>query len=363
MDADRIASITAAFAQVTSSLRELAINDDRGRDLLATLVMMLGGSTNGAPAVAIEVPTDAEITRRSHELIDALDRGDTDTVDALLAPDFFCFDGGHARDRDVVFARIRNRPRKASFIATRTWDDERVARRGNTIAFTGMAHEVQGGNDTHGGYLYDGWYLVQWVLRVEGWRVQLVSWQKASTEPDVWNETFRMGRGFSKDPNRLLVDTIKDIKPGTALDLATGQGRNALCLAARGWNVTGVDHSDDGLRIAREQALARGLALETICSDIDAWDFGEGRFDLVTLLYAGDHGKWIDKIKTSLRSGGLLIVEGWAKQTPDSPVGFGEGQLAPRFDGYEILRDEIVDDVPDWGWDQGRLVRFVARKR
>jgi hypothetical protein len=81
------------------------------------------------------------------------------------------------------------------------------------------------------------------------------------------------------------------------------------------------------------------------------------------MMYAGDHAKWIDKIKASLRAGGLFVVEGWAKESPDSPTGFGEGQLAKLFDGYEILRDETVEDVPDWAWDKGKLVRFVVRKK
>lgn len=142
-----------------------------------------------------------------------------------------------------------------------------------------------------------------------------------------------------------------------------GQGRNALYLASQGWQVTGVDISDEGLRIAREQAVKRNLTLETINADIDDWDFGVDRFDLVTLLYVGDHAKWIDKIKASLRSGGLFVVEGWAKVSPDSDVGFAEGKLAKLFEGYEILRDETVEDVPDWAWDKGKLVRFVARKK
>ena len=80
------------------------------------------------------------------------------------------------------------------------------------------------------------------------------------------------------------------------------------------------------------------------------------------MLYAGDHVKWIDKIKASLRRGGLFVVESWAKETPDSPYGFADGQLASLFHEYEIVCDDIVCDAPDWAWDEGTLVRFVARK-
>lgn len=360
IDADRVANITAAFARVTSSLRELANNRNEGPDLIATLATMLGG---GGPTPSIPAPSDADLTARSHDLIDALDRGDLEAVEAALAPDFLVFEGGSPRDRESVIARITQRTAMTPYIAKRSWDAECVTRKGDALVFTGMAHEVQGGNDSHGGYLYDGWYFLRWVRCGDAWRVQLLTWQKASTEREVWNETFQMDRGFSKEPNRLLVETVANMKPGAALELAMGQGRNALHLASKGWRVTGVDSSDEALRISREQATARGLELETVLADIDEWAVGESRFDLVTLFYAGDHGKWLEKIRTSLRTGGLVVVEGWAKQSPESPSGFGEGQLAKLFADFEILRDETVEDVPDWAFDKGKLVRFVARRR
>lgn len=381
------AEMTAAFAQIMNSLKDLANScRNQGMDPVTMLMtMMSGGAERGGggvvaapqeaaiPAVIsvaalstptpVPTPSDAELTRRSHDLIDALDCGNVAAVEAALAPGFVAFKGGPAKDRDAMLATIKQRKSRWS-VAKRTWDDARVVRKDDALVFMGKAHEVQGGNETHGGgYLYEGCYLLQWVRAGDAWRVQLLTWQKESTERDWWNDTFHTGRGFSHEPNRLLVETVKDNKPGAALELAMGQGRNALYLASQGWNVTGVDTSDAGLRIAREQAVKRKLALETINADIDEWDFGVNRFDLVTLIYAGDHAKWIDKIKASLRKGGLFVVEGWAKESPDSPVGFDEGQLAKLFEDYETLRDETVEDVPDWAHDKGKLVRFVARKK
>ena len=316
----------------------------------------------GVESTSLPTPCDAELASRSHDLIDALDRADLATVARTLAPGFVRFRDGAALDREAMLMRMMQRRSKVPYIASRTWTNECVVRTGNALVFTGTAHEIQGGNDTHGGYVFDGWYLLQWVPTGDAWRVQLLTRQKESTEHDWWNDIFKKGSGFSREPNRLLVETVRNQKPGEALELAMGQGRNALYLASQGWRVTGVDGSEEGLRSAREQALERNLALDTINADIDEWDPGADRFDLVTLMYAGDDAKWIAKIKTSLRKGGLFVLEGWAKESPDSHVGFSAGQLAKLFDDHEILRDEIVDDVPDWAWDKGKLVRFVARK-
>lgn len=367
-DAAASAEIVAALAHAIGSLKDLASKcHDRGIDPMAMMSKMvfgdLGSGRDSRPASELPMPSDDELAKRSHNLVEAIDRADLTILARTLAPGFVRFHDGAVIHREALLATLMHRRSKAPYIGRRTWDHDRVVRTGDAVVFSGRAHEVQGGNDTHGGYTFDGWYLVQWVWAGGAWRAQLLTWQKETTDHDRWNEIFDKGRGFSHEPNRLLIETIAHEKPGAALDLATGQGRNALYLASLGWKVTGVDSAAGGLRNAREQALDRNLALETIIADIDEWAPGADRYDLVTMTYAGDHARWIDKIRASLREGGLFVVEGWAKESPDSPHGFSDGQLARLFDGYEILRDEIVDALPDWGRDRGKLVRFVARKR
>src|SRR6476469_7102782 len=53
------------------------------------------------------------------------------------------------------------------------------------------------------------------------------------------------------EPNRFLVRETEGLAPGRALDLACGEGRNALWLAARGWQVTAVDFSAVALEKGR----------------------------------------------------------------------------------------------------------------
>lgn len=325
-----------------------------GADPRAMLTLLLQAASRPS------APSDDEIVQRSRDLIEAVDRGDVPAVDAALAPAFLQFEGGPSTDRDRLLAKTA---RKSARIASRDWDRESVVRKDDVLVFTGRARETERGSTTHGAYYYVGWFLLQWVRVGAEWRVQLWTWQPETNERDAWNDVFRHGQGFSREPNRLLVDTINNEPPGAALDVAMGHGRNALYLASRGWRVTGVDGSDEALRIARDEAAKQGLALETVNANIDEWDFGTDRFDLVTLTYAGEHGRWLEKIKASLRPGGVVVIEGWSKVSPDSEIGFATGQPATMFDGFEILRDEIVEDVPDWVHDKGKLLRFVARKR
>ncbi len=311
-------------------------------------------------------PTEEEIKELSHGLLDAWDRGDIAAVEARLAPEFLHFEGGHGADREENLKILRKRKPTVPTIATRTWEDERVRIHDDSAVFTGKATERQGVNESKGGYKYVVWYLLEWVRRGGAWQARLWTWQRGGEESirDNWNEIFRNGLGYAREPNRLLVATVKGKKPGTALDVAMGQGRNALYLASQGWKVTGVDIADEGIRMAREEAAKRKLALETVNVNIDQYDFGKDRWDLVTMIYATSNEAWIEKIKVGLRPGGLFVVEFFAKDPDGGGGGFLPGRLATLFaTGFEVLRDEVVEDVPDWAMDRAKLVRFVARKR
>lgn len=68
----------------------------------------------------------------------------------------------------------------------------------------------------------------------------------------TWDERFRDGE-YPQDPEpspvlRRYIDALPD---GRALDVATGMGRNAVFLAAHGYQVDGIDRSREGLKITR----------------------------------------------------------------------------------------------------------------
>ena len=125
--------------------------------------------------------------------------------------------------------------------------------------------------------------------------------------------------------------------------------------------MTAIDIADEGLRRARDEAGRRHLTLDAVQADAETFDYGVARWDLVTMLYAPGSVERVEKIKRSLRPGGLFVFEFFAD---DDEGAAHPGTLAKLFaDGFDILRNEVVDDRPDWGADHAKLVRFVARKR
>lgn len=73
---------------------------------------------------------------------------------------------------------------------------------------------------------------------------------------------------WGAEPNQFLVREVADLPAGKALDLATGEGRNAIWLARRGWDVTGVDFSAVALGKAREIAADLDVSIEWVEADV-----------------------------------------------------------------------------------------------
>ncbi len=101
-------------------------------------------------------------------------------------------------------------------------------------------------------------------------------------DPRDWDERYRTDElVWRADPNRFLVEEVEHMPPGRALDLACGEGRNALWLAAQGWEVTAVDFSAVGLAKGRRLATERGIRANFVEADVLTWDPPARAFDLV----------------------------------------------------------------------------------
>lgn len=88
---------------------------------------------------------------------------------------------------------------------------------------------------------------------------------------------------WSVVPDVSLVEFVEPLVPGRALDLGCGTGRNLLWLARQGWDVTGVDASAVGLRIAADQARREGLSLTLGCDDLLNYEPTPESFDLAVI--------------------------------------------------------------------------------
>ena len=184
---------------------------------------------------------------------------------------------------------------------------------------------------------------------------------------------------FSTEPNTFLVAAAKAMQPGKALDVAMGQGRNAVHLALQGWDVTGFDVADEGLRVANENAARAGTRLTTVTSCFEDFDYGIDRWDLITFIYTDapviDPG-YVARIIAALKPGGFVLIE-----RPYRPVQGIDPELGPpneqdkpnallkAWPGLQVVYYEDKPGIADWqqtSVDRNehpmRIVRLLARK-
>jgi len=195
---------------------------------------------------------------------------------------------------------------------------------------------------------------------------------KKKSPEDVWNELFAKREGKAVPFNKFLADSIRDRQPGTALDIGMGQGRNSLFLAALGWQVTGFDISEVGVKQAQAEAAKRGLKIDARVGDVDKFDYGKERWNLVVGMYMDEYlTRNAAKVMASLKPGGILVVEGIHRDIGKTALATGErygyrsNELPKVFGKLRLLNYEDTKALADWDRSGGKpvpVVRLLAIK-
>ena len=120
---------------------------------------------------------------------------------------------------------------------------------------------------------------------------------------------------WTAEANRFVVEELAGLATGRALDLGTGEGRNAIWLAERGWQVTAVDFSAVGLAKAAELAARRGVTgVRWVEADLREYQPGPAAFDLVLLAYVhlppDEFAALLQRAASALAPDGTLLVVG-----------------------------------------------------
>jgi len=124
-----------------------------------------------------------------------------------------------------------------------------------------------------------------------------------------WDERFKEKKfALGKRANAFLRTHIGLLPRGKALDIATGEGRNAVFLAQHGFDVDGVDISGIGLKKVEKLAREVEVKIQTVLADLNTYPIERGRYDLIANFYFLDRSL-IPKIKKGLKKGGMVIFE------------------------------------------------------
>ncbi len=198
-------------------------------------------------------------------------------------------------------------------------------------------------------------------------QIAVVTKQGADLEVQRWNQILTATKSvFNTNPNGFLVEMVKTRKPGAALDVGMGQGRNAIWLAQQGWTVTGFDPADKAVALANQTAQKLGVHLRTEITTMEKFDFGENRWDLILLSYVGARGL-TERIAKAIKPRGIVVVEAFHRDaTKGRSVGgavvFDTGELIKIFPDLRVVRYEEPMAIADFGQQQVRVVRYCAEK-
>lgn len=191
----------------------------------------------------------------------------------------------------------------------------------------------------------------------------------AQQQKERWNRVFaEADAGFNRQPNAFLMKSLQGRSPGRALEIGMGQGRNTIAVARLGWDVTGIDISDEGIRQAVAEAKKQNVTIHPILGSADDFDYGTERYDLIYATF--EHQLVTNnaaKIVAALKPDGMVMVEGFQEDVSKEvghPLGHRVNELTRAFDSLRILYYEDTIGPADWFEGKAKpIVRFIARKQ
>lgn len=183
-----------------------------------------------------------------------------------------------------------------------------------------------------------------------------------------WNDRYSRGDNLSAEPHPLVVEFGAKLSPGRALDLACGVGRNAISLAALGWQVTAVDASRVAGEILLQRAQDAGVTVDFVLADLDAHQFEieEEGWDLIVVCFYLQRDLF-PVIRKGLKPGGVVItvialIDDDPEARPMNPdFLLRPAELRAQFEGLELLHD-FEGKKPESGHKRA-VAEIVARKR
>lgn len=198
-------------------------------------------------------------------------------------------------------------------------------------------------------------------------------------DADDWNARYSATElVWSRGPNEFLVAEVGGLAPGTALDVACGEGRNAIWLAERGWTVTAFDFSSVAIDKAKEIATARGFDVDWHILDVDRWE-PDSVYDFVAVLYLQlpqpQRSAMFAKAAHSVAPGGTLLFTAHALRNledgfggPRDPAVLPEpagvvADLLAADAGLEVEKAEEIERLVDTPGGPRTAIDMLVRAR
>lgn len=173
-----------------------------------------------------------------------------------------------------------------------------------------------------------------------------------------WNERYAADDlVWSQTPNQFVEHSLGSLTPGRALDLAAGEGRNALWLASLGWHVTALDFAQAGLDKGRSVESASDHPVAWVCADALTWSPPMEQ-DLVLIAYLQLPSE--QRCTAIRRAWSALAVGGTFFLVAHDSTNLTEGTGGPQSAEVLMTAEDILTDLTEQAFEVVQTER-VAR--
>ena len=173
------------------------------------------------------------------------------------------------------------------------------------------------------------------------------------TPQQYWNDKYMAVPDliYTNIVNRFVKELSEGFKPGKMIDLAGGEGRNAVYFAELGWQAENIDISNVGLTKFLKFAEERGVSEKVFanCADATGFESVLSPVDLGVVAYLQinqeDLADALDCLIENIRKGGKLIGVWHSRDNMDNDYnGPREAEVRPSIETMtEMLADQPVE--------------------
>lgn len=173
-----------------------------------------------------------------------------------------------------------------------------------------------------------------------------------------------------------LVQLVESgrVEPCRAIDLGCGAGANAIFLAQKGFEVTGVDYAQAAIETAKVRALDAGVSVNFIVDDLTNLNNVEGKFDflldygVLDDLRRQDRDLYLKNMLTLTHPGSRYLLWGfeyplrwWERLIPFYDLPFRSGEIEGRFGPYFHI--EKVAGELDWSRTPAGYAAYLMTRK
>jgi tellurite methyltransferase len=175
---------------------------------------------------------------------------------------------------------------------------------------------------------------------------QMVTGDDQEGDRSQWDALFSSTKDyvFGKEPAAFVRDHLHQLPQGRVLDVAMGEGRNAVFLAKKGYRVEGVDYSEVAIRKAKRLARENGVTITTVNADLNHYTIKPDHYDVIMVIQYLQRSLF-PQIRRGLKKKGVLIFENYTVDQAKNAA--AKAQRIPK--DYLLEKGELRKAFEDLG--------------